>query len=91
MDEVIDLRRYQALTTGKLPKPVADTLRNLERQGNPWGIAAQERTAWAADLDIREIMPGEETDVLLFLGCAFAYDDRNKKVAACVCPLTQEI
>ncbi len=81
MDEVIDLRRYQALTTGKLPKPVADTLRNLERQGNPWGIAAQERTAWAANLDIREIMPGEETDVLLFLGCAFAFDDRNKKVA----------
>lgn len=81
LDEVIDLRRYQALTTGKLPKPVADTLRNLERQGNPWGIAAQERTAWAANLDIREILPGEETDILLFLGCAFAFDDRNKKVA----------
>lgn len=81
LDGVIDLRRYQALTTGKLPKSIADTLRNLERHGNPWGIAAQERTAWAADLNIREILPGEETDVLLFLGCAFAFDDRNKKVA----------
>jgi len=80
VDEVIDLRRYQALTTGELPKSIADTFRNMERQGNPWGMPAEDRTAWAEGLGIREIMPGEETDVLLFLGCAFAYDDRNKKV-----------
>lgn len=91
LDEVIDLRRYQALTTGKLPKSVADTLRNLERHGNPWGIAAQDRTAWATDLNIREIMPGEETDVLLFLGCAFAFDDRNKKVARAFISLLQKL
>ncbi|OGO28694.1 MAG: hypothetical protein A2Z16_07810 [Chloroflexi bacterium RBG_16_54_18] len=81
VDEIIDLRRYQALTTGKLPKSVADTLRNLERQGNPWGVPAESRMDWAEGLDVREIMPGEETDVLLFLGCAFAFDERNKKVA----------
>jgi Fe-S oxidoreductase/nitrate reductase gamma subunit len=81
VDEIIDLRRYQALMTGKLPKSVADVLRNMERQGNPWGMPAEDRTAWAKGLDIQEIQPGEETDVLLFLGCAFAYDERNKKVA----------
>jgi Fe-S oxidoreductase/nitrate reductase gamma subunit len=81
VDEIIDLRRYQALTTGKLPKSVADTLRNLERQGNPWGVPAESRMEWAEGLQVREITPGEETDVLLFLGCAFAFDERNKKVA----------
>lgn len=81
VDEIIDLRRYQALTTGKLPKSVADTLRNLERQGNPWGLTAESRMDWAEGLEVREIIPGEETDVLLFLGCAFAFDERNKKVA----------
>ncbi len=90
LDEVIDLRRYQALTTGKIPKPVADTLRNLERQGNPWGMPAQDRVNWASNLGVREIMPGEETDVLLFLGCAFAYDDRNKKVAQAFVRLLQK-
>jgi Fe-S oxidoreductase len=80
VDEIIDLRRYQALMTGKLPKSVADVLRNMERQGNPWGMPAEDRIAWTKDLDIREIQPGEETEVLLFLGCAFAYDERNKKV-----------
>jgi Fe-S oxidoreductase/nitrate reductase gamma subunit len=81
VDEVIDLRRYQVLTSGKMPKSVGDAIRNMERQGNPWGMPADDRLAWADGLDVRELSPGDETDVLLFLGCAFAYDDRNKKVA----------
>jgi Fe-S oxidoreductase/nitrate reductase gamma subunit len=81
VDEIVDLRRYQVLTTGDIPKSVGDALRNIERQGNPWGMSAQDRTAWAEGLDLRELAPGEETDTLLFLGCAFAFDDRNKKVA----------
>ena len=89
VDEIIDLRRHMALTTGKLPKSVADALRNIERQGNPWGIPAQDRLNWANDLGIRELAPGEATDVLLFLGCAFAYDDRNKKVARAFVRLLQ--
>lgn len=89
VDEVIDLRRYLALTTGKVPKSVADTLRNMERQGNPWGMAAQDRLNWAEGLNIRELAPGDEVDVLLFLGCAFAYDDRNKKVAQAFVRLLQ--
>src|SRR4030066_482815 len=81
VDEVVDMRRYQALTTGKVPKSIADTLRNLERQGNPWGIPAQDRLNWSAGLSLRELAPGDETDVLYFVGCASAFDDRNKKVA----------
>ena len=81
VDEVIDLRRYQVLTTGSMPKSVGDTMRNMERQGNPWGIPPEERMAWAEGLEVRELAPGEETDVLFFTGCAAAFDDRNKKVA----------
>jgi Fe-S oxidoreductase len=81
VDEVVDMRRYQALTTGKVPKSIADTLRNMERQGNPWGIPAQDRLNWSAGLSLRELAPGDETDVLYFVGCASAFDDRNKKVA----------
>ena len=89
VDEIIDLRRYQTLTTGKIPKSVADVLRNMERQGNPWGMPAEERISWAKDLNVRELMPGEETDILLFVGCAFAYDDRNKKVVQSFCRILQ--
>jgi Fe-S oxidoreductase len=80
VDEIVDLRRYQLLTTGKMPKSVGDTMRNLERQGNPWGMPPENRMAWTEGLDVRELAPGEQTDVLLFTGCAAAFDERNKKV-----------
>jgi Fe-S oxidoreductase len=76
--------------TGDIPKSVADTLRNMERQGNPWGMPAEDRLAWAEGLEIRELAPGDETDVLLFLGCASAYDERNKKVARAFIHLLQQ-
>jgi len=89
VDEIVDLRRYQALTTGKVPKSIADTLRNVERQGNPWGIPAQDRLNWSEGLNLRELVPGDETDVLYFVGCASAFDDRNKKVARAFVHLLQ--
>jgi Fe-S oxidoreductase len=84
IDELIDLRRYQVLTTGKMPKSVGDVMRNVERQGNPWGMPPEDRIAWTEGLKVQELQPGDETDVLLFLGCAYAYDDRNKKVAQAI-------
>jgi Fe-S oxidoreductase len=64
-----------------MEKSVGEALRNIERQGNPWGMPAEERISWAEGLNVRQLAPGDQTDVLLFLGCAFAFDDRNKKVA----------
>jgi Fe-S oxidoreductase/nitrate reductase gamma subunit len=90
VDEIIDMRRYQALTTGKVPKSVADALRNIERQGNPWGIPAQDRLNWSEGLNLRELAPGDETEVLFFVGCASAFDDRNKKVARSFVHLLQK-
>ncbi len=89
VDEVIDLRRYQVLTTGRVSKPVAEVLRNFERQGNPWGMLRDDRSSWARALGVRELEPGDETDVLLFTGCAAAYDERNKQVAASFVHLLQ--
>jgi Fe-S oxidoreductase len=79
-EQVVDLRRYQVLTTGAMPKSVGDTLRNMERQGNPWGMPPDDRLNWAEGLEVRELIPGDEVNVLLFVGCAAAYDERNKKV-----------
>lgn len=90
IDEIIDIRRYQVLTTGGMPKSVGDTLRNMERQGNPWGIPPQDRLKWAEGLDVNLIQPGQETDVLLFLGCSLAFDERNKKIARAIVKLFEQ-
>jgi Fe-S oxidoreductase/nitrate reductase gamma subunit len=80
-EQVVELRRSQVLMTGQMSKQVGDTLRNFERQGNPWGMPPEDRMNWAEGFNVRELSPGDEVDVLLYLGCAAAYDDRNKKVS----------
>ena len=79
-EQVVDLRRYQVLMMGNMPKSVGDTLRNMERQGNPWGMPPENRLNWAEGLEVRELAPGDEVEVLLYVGCAAAFDERNKKV-----------
>lgn len=90
VDEVVDLRRYQLLSSGKMPKSIGDTMRNMERQGNPWGIPPENRMAWAEGLNVRELTPGGQTDVLFYTGCAAAFDERNKKVARAFVQLLQK-
>jgi Fe-S oxidoreductase/nitrate reductase gamma subunit len=79
-EQVIDIRRSQVLMTGNVPQTVGETLRNFERQGNPWGMPSQTRMTWAEGLDVKVLTPGDQVDVLFFVGCAGAFDDRNKKV-----------
>jgi Fe-S oxidoreductase len=89
VDQVVELRRNQVLTTGQMPKSVGDTLRNMERQGNPWGMPPQERARWAEGLNVPKAEPGKEFDVLLYLGCSMAFDERNKKIAQAIVELLQ--
>lgn len=90
IDEIVDLRRYQVLTTGKMPKSVGDVLRNMERQGNPWGMPPEGRISWTEGLEVRQLEPGDETDILLFLGCAYVFDERNKNVTSSIVRLLNE-
>ncbi len=89
-ERVVDLRRHQTLMMGEMPKSVGDTLRNMERQGNPWGMPPQNRMDWAKGLDVKELAPGDETDILFFAGCAAAFDERNKKVTQSFVKLLQK-
>ncbi len=79
-EQVIDIRRAQVLMTGEIPQTIGETLRNFERQGNPWGMPGQNRMAWAEGLDVKVLSPGDEVEVLYYVGCAGAFDERNKQV-----------
>jgi Fe-S oxidoreductase len=76
---VVDLRRYMTMTTGDVPGSVGEALTQMERRGNPWGIEKSQRAPWVSELGVQVLKPGEETDVLLFVGCAYAYDARSQK------------
>jgi Fe-S oxidoreductase len=82
VDTIVDLRRNLVMGESRFPQEAGALLRNLENASNPWGMSQSQRAAWADGLDVRVLEEGEEApDVLYWVGCAGAFDDRAKKIA----------
>ena len=90
VDDIVDMRRYLTLTEGDLPGTSGASLRNMATAGNPWGYAQEDRTKWAAGLEVPRAAPGEHYEVLYFVGCSASYDARNQKIARSVVRLLKE-
>jgi Fe-S oxidoreductase/nitrate reductase gamma subunit len=84
VDTIIDLRRYLALSEGALPSTAPQSLQNIQRAGNPWGLPAAERLAWAQGLEVPLMEPGKEVEYLYWVGCSASYDKRNQAIARSV-------
>jgi Fe-S oxidoreductase len=84
VDTIIDLRRYLALSEGALPSTAPQSLQNIQRAGNPWGLPAAERLAWAEGLDVPVMEAGKEVEYLYWVGCSASYDKRNQSIARAV-------
>jgi len=84
VDTIVDLRRHLALSEGALPSTAPQSLQNIQRAGNPWGLPAAERLAWAEGLDVPLMEPGREVEYLYWVGCSASYDKRNQAIARAV-------
>jgi Fe-S oxidoreductase/nitrate reductase gamma subunit len=84
VDTIVDLRRYLALSEGALPSTAPQSLQNIQRAGNPWGLPPGDRLAWAEGLDVPILEPGVEVEYLYWVGCSASYDKRNQSIARSV-------
>lgn len=80
IDQIVGNRRNMALMHGEIPSEAQATLRALENRGNPYGDP-NTRSAWAKDLDIPVVQPGDEVDYLYWVGCLSAFDQRKQNIA----------
>src|SRR5436309_8825657 len=80
VDTIIDLRRYLTLSEGALPSTAPQSLQNMQRAGNPWGLPAGERLAWAQGLDVPLMEPDRQVEYLYWVGCSASYDRRNQAI-----------
>jgi Fe-S oxidoreductase/nitrate reductase gamma subunit len=78
--KIIKMRTYQVLMESNFPPEAQLTFRNMENNGNPWGIGWQTRDSWAAELDVKTLDEEPEAEYLYWPGCSGAYDARNKRV-----------
>jgi Fe-S oxidoreductase len=77
--KILQMRTHLVLAESRMPSELARTFQNLEKNNNPWGIAAEKRMDWAEGLDVPTIETNPDPEYLLFVGCAGAFDDRIKK------------
>jgi len=79
MPKILQLRRYLVEMKSQFPEELLNLFENMEQRSNPWGIAPTERTKWSSQINVKPF--DGETEYLLYVGCAGAFDSRNKQVS----------
>jgi len=82
-DKIYEIRRNLVMMESKFPAEVQTVFKNMETNYSPWAFSASDRANWAEGLDVKtmaEVGDASNVDVLLWVGCAGSFDDRNKKV-----------
>ena len=91
VDKIVGLRRNLVLEESRFPTELTAAFRGMEGVGNPWGQPPTARTDWTKGLPfdvptVASLAAGgngalDDLEVLYWVGCAAAFDERNKKVA----------
>jgi len=82
IDHVIDLRRHLVMVESRFPEEAGAMLRDVDRSSNPWGKPQADRARWADGLGVRVLQPGDPApDILFWVGCAPAFDERARQGA----------
>jgi Fe-S oxidoreductase len=90
IDTIVDLRRNLVMAESRFPQEAGAMLRGVENQENPWGQPASARLDWAKDLDVRVLQKGDPApEVLFWVGCAGAFDERAQQTTRSVARLLQ--
>jgi len=76
--KIVDMRRHLVEMKSRFPEELLTLFENMEQRSNPWGMAPTERIKWAADINVKPFEAGK-TDYLFYVGCAGAFDARNRR------------
>jgi len=91
IDHINGMRRHQVLVESAFPQEATTMLNNLERRGNPWGLAEDKRLDWITELDFEvPVLDGripDDVEYLYWVGCAGALEDRAKKATKAIAEL----
>jgi Fe-S oxidoreductase len=79
VDKIVDMRRHLVQEEARFPQELTRVFKGMETQSNPWGIGAEKRFDWADGLDVPTLADKPDAEYLYYVGCAGAFDDRNKK------------
>jgi Fe-S oxidoreductase len=71
----------------KMPETAEGALKSIENRGHPWRGTTLSRTDWAEGLGIKSLAEDKDIDILFWVGCTEALEERSTKVAQSVAKL----
>ena len=89
VDKTIDMRRNLVLMETRFPAEAQLAFRNMENNGNPWGIGWSTRADYLTGLGVKTFEEDPDAEYLYWPGCSGAFDARNQKVSAALVKLLQ--
>ena len=99
VDSIVEIRRNLVLEESRFPKELNAAFRGMETAGNPWGQPKSARLDWAKGMSVPLLGADGAPDattmrdgggVLYWVGCAGAFDDRNRKVVRAMAALLRQ-
>jgi Fe-S oxidoreductase len=83
MMDILHIRRDRVLMESDFPKELQGAFNGMERNGNPWNIN-EDRLKWVnehIDLSVKTVKENPEFDILYWVGCAGAFDQKGQEIA----------
>jgi len=81
VDKIIDMRRNLAMEKSQFPEAAQDALKSLGTRGHPYRGTTATRTTWCEEFEVKMLSDDGDVEILYWVGCSAALDDRNMKVA----------
>ncbi len=81
--KIVEMRRELVQMRASFPDELLNLFENIEQRSNPWGIAPADRAKWAAGIEAPAFEEGK-TEYLFYVGCAGAFDARQRQVSLAV-------
>ncbi len=89
IDKIIDMRRSLVLEQAKMPETAEAILKCIEARGHTCRGTTATRTDWIKGLNIKLLSEDSEVDLVYWVGCAAALEERNMKVAVAMAKILQ--
>ncbi len=87
VDKIIDMRRNLVMEQAQVPETAEGALRSIEDRGHPWRGTTLSRTDWAEGLDIKVLAEDKDVDILFWVGCSYALEERSTKISQALAKL----
>ena len=81
IDSIVDMRRHLVMDQAKMPETAMNALLSMEQRGHPWRGTTYTRTDWAEGMSIKILAEHPESEVLFWVGCTAALEQRSQGIA----------